>query len=187
MTAAVACGPAHQDAGKPGTGPSSQATTANPGRGRTGASPTASAGAACGTAQLRWKLTLLADKPGKVPTALLSVTNTSPAPCAFDGYPKMHAYAGKGPAVWSEPKAKAPVRLLLNHGKTVNFPLFYPASPSADGSCAIPVDDAPRIEVLPPHPASADYGASLQITDPHGRHVTPVFCDTIHMGAPRPQ
>ncbi|MGW7819988.1 DUF4232 domain-containing protein [Streptomyces puniciscabiei] len=187
MAAAVACGPAHPDARKPGAEPSSWATAATPGGGRTSVSPTASAGAACGTAQLRWKLTLLADKPSKAPTALLSATNTSAAPCAFDGYPKVQAYAGKGPAVWSEPKAKAPVRLVLNHAKTVDFPLFYQASPSADGSCAIPVDDAPRIEVLPPHPASTDYGASLQITDPHGRHVTPVFCDTIHVGAPRPR
>ncbi|MFF7603166.1 DUF4232 domain-containing protein [Streptomyces mirabilis] len=187
MAAAVACGTAHQDAGKPGNGPSARATAPTPGRGRTSASPTASAKAACGTAQLRWRLTLLADKASKAPTALLSATNTSAVPCRFDGYPKVQAYAGKGPAVWSEPRAKATVRLVLDHGNTVDFPLFYPASPSVEGSCAIPVDDAPRIEVLPPHPASTDYGASLQITDPHGRRVTPVFCGTIRVGAPRPR
>jgi hypothetical protein len=198
MVAAAACGSAQRDAGRPSTGSSSGTTAPSTGPARTSASPTASAGtragAACGTEELRWRLTLTggkAGKPGKsgksgkVPTALLSATNTGAAPCAFDGYPKVQAYAGKGPSVWSEPKAKAPVRLVLNHGSTVEFPLFYPASPSADGSCAIPVDDDPRIEVLPPHAASTDYGASLQITDPHGRKVTPVFCDTIHVGAPR--
>ncbi|MFD7056132.1 DUF4232 domain-containing protein [Streptomyces mirabilis] len=152
-------------------------------------SPSASAGvrpgAACGTKRLRWRLTRLADKSSKAPTALLSATNASTASCAFNGYPELHAYAGKGPAVWSEPKAKAPVRLMLGPGNSVDFPLFYPASPAPNGSCSIPVDDDPRIEVLPPHRASTDYGATVQITDLHGRNVTPVFCDTVHLGAPR--
>jgi hypothetical protein len=188
VVAAAACGPEHRVAAQPTTGPSrTTAPTVEPSQ--TTVSPSASAGvrpgAACGTKQLRWRLTRLADKSSKAPTALLSATNTSTASCAFNGYPELHAYAGKGPAVWSEPKSKAPVRLMLGPGNAVDFPLFYPASPAPDGSCSIPVDDDPRIEVVPPHPAPTDYGATVQITDPHGRNVTPVFCDTVHLGAPR--
>lgn len=188
VVAAAACGPEHRVAARPTSGPSRTTAPASE-PSRTSASPSASAavrsGAACAMKQLRWRLTRLADKSSKAPTALLSATNTSTAPCAFNGYPELHAYAGKGPAVWSEPKAKAPVRLVLDHDKTVDFPLFYLAAPAADGSCSIPVEDDPRIEVLPPHPAHTDYGASLHITDPQGRHVVPVFCDTVHVGAPR--
>jgi hypothetical protein len=188
VVAAAACGPEHRVAAQPTTGPSrTTAPTVEPSQ--TTVSPSASAGvrpgAACGTKELRWRLTRLADKSSKAPTALLSATNTSTASCAFNGYPELHAYAGKGPAVWSEPKAKAPVRLMLGPGNSVDFPLFYPASPAPNGSCSIPVDDDPRIEVLPPHRAPTDYGATVQITDLHGRNVTPVFCDTVHLGAPR--
>ncbi|KOV60414.1 DUF4232 domain-containing protein [Streptomyces sp. MMG1121] len=188
VVAAAACGPAHHGAAQPTAGPSrTTAPTVEPSR--TTASPSASTGArpgpACGTGHLRWRLTRLAGTSGKAPTALLSARNTSAKSCVFNGYPKLHAYAGKGPAVWSEPKAKVPVRLVLNPGSALDFPLFYPASPAADGSCSIPVDDHPRIEVLPPHRASTDYGAAVQITDSHGRNVTPVFCDTVHLGAPR--
>ncbi|MGW3200786.1 DUF4232 domain-containing protein [Streptomyces sp. NPDC001118] len=194
VVTAAACGPEHRVAAQPTSGPSrTTAPSAEPSRTSASPSPSPSAsasagvrpGAACATQQLRWRLTRLADKSSKAPTALLSATNTSTAPCAFNGYPELHAYAGKGPAVWSEPKAKAPVRLVLDHGKTVDFPLFYPAAPAANGSCSIPVDDDPRIEVLPPHPAHTDYGASVQIIDAHGRQVRPVFCDTVHVGAPR--
>ncbi|WP_265569066.1 DUF4232 domain-containing protein [Streptomyces hygroscopicus] len=188
VVAAAACGPEHRGAAQPATKPSrTPELTAKPSQ--TAPSPSASAGArpgaACGAKQLRWRLTRLADKSSKAPTALLSATNIGTLRCAFNGYPELHAYAGKGPAVWSEPMSKAPVRLVLNHGNAVDFPLFYPASPVAGGSCSIPLDDDPRIEVLPPHPPRTDYGAFLQITDPHGRQVSPVFCDTVHMGAPR--
>ncbi|MEV5873627.1 DUF4232 domain-containing protein [Streptomyces sp. NPDC052101] len=197
VLAAAGCGGGgDHGAAQPATGPSratAPPTTTEPSRtpaSPSGSSdPSASSGApratACRTEQLHWKLTRLAGRSATSPTARLTATNTSAAPCTFNGYPDVQAYAGKGPAVWSEPKAKAPVRMVLNHDMTADFPLFYPASPAADGSCAIPVDDDPRIQVRPPHPAPTDYGTSLQITDSHGRHVPSVFCDTIRLGAPK--
>ncbi|MGW2651947.1 DUF4232 domain-containing protein [Streptomyces sp. NPDC001393] len=189
MVAAVACSPAHQDAGKPSTGPSSRTTAPTPGPTLTSTSPRASAdaraGAACGTEQLRWKLTRLAAPSAKEPTALLSATNTGTTPCSFDGYPYVHVYLGKGPAVEAKPKATTPVRLLLNHGRTVEVPLFYPAAPLRDGYCGIPVDEDPEIEVQPPHPARTDYGTLVQMSDTRGRQVRATVCDTILMGSPR--
>jgi hypothetical protein len=180
MAAAVACGPAHQVAGKPSTDPA-----------RTSASPTAPAGAragaACATKQLRWKLTRLAATSAKEPTALLSATNTGTTPCAFDGHPYVEVFLGKGPSVEAKPKTMAPVRLLLNHRRTVEIPLFYPAAPLRDGYCSIPIDEDPRITVRPPHPAPTDYGTLVPMTDAHGRQIRATACDTIHMGSPRLQ
>ncbi|MGW1049364.1 DUF4232 domain-containing protein [Streptomyces sp. NPDC001118] len=149
------------------------------------ASASARAGAACGTKQLRWKLTRLAATSAKEPAALLSATNTGTTPCAFDGYPNVEVYLGKGPSVEAKPKTTTPVRLLLNHGRTVEVPLFYPAAPLRDGYCSIPVDEDPSIAVQPPHPARTDYGTLLQMSDAHGRQIRATVCDTIHMGSPR--
>ncbi|GGY07303.1 hypothetical protein GCM10010510_61570 [Streptomyces anandii JCM 4720] len=153
----------------------------------TGVSSTAPTGArlACGTEQLRWRLTLLTVKPSKEPTALLSATNTGATPCAFDGYPDLEVHLGKGPAVDAQPKTTTRVRLLLGHGRTVEIPLFYPAVRLRDGYCAIPPGEDPEISARPPHPASTDYGASVQMSDPQGRQIRATVCDTIHMGSPR--
>lgn len=140
---------------------------------------------ACGTEQLRWRLTLLTVKPSKEPTALLSATNTGATPCAFDGYPDLEVHLGKGPAVDAQPKTTTRVRLLLGHGRTVEIPLFYPAVRLRDGYCAIPPGEDPEISARPPHPASTDYGASVQMSDPQGRQIRATVCDTIHMGSPR--
>lgn len=116
---------------------------------------------------------------------MLSATNTGTVSCAFAGYPDVDVYLGKGPSVSAKPKTTAPVRLVLDHGRTVDLPLFYPASPLRDGYCAIPVDEEPRIAVRPPHPAKGDYGSFLQLTDTHGRQLRATVCDTIAMGTPR--
>ncbi len=185
MVAAVACGPAHQDGGKPGTGPSSPAVVPTPVPARTSTPSRASAGTACGTEHLRWKLTRLAAPSAKEPTALLSATNTGATACAFDGYPYVEVTLGKGPAAEAKPKTTTPVRLRVNRGRTVEVPLFYPAQPLRDGYCAIPVDEDPRITVQPPHPARSDYGTLVHMSDTHGRRVRATVCDTIHMGSPR--
>ena len=188
---AVACGPAHQDGGtrKPTARPPSRPPASSPGPTRTSVSSTASAGArarvACGTEQLRWRLTRLTANPSKGPTALLSLTNTGATPCTFDGYPDLEVYLGKGPSVDAKPKTTTRVRLLLGHGRTIEIPLFYPAVRLRDGYCAIQPDEDPRISARPPHPAPTDYGASVQMTDPRGRRIRATVCDTIHMGSPR--
>ncbi|KUM89731.1 hypothetical protein AQI88_39410 [Streptomyces cellostaticus] len=115
----------------------------------------------------------------------MSATNIGGTSCAFDGYPYVEVYLGKGPSESAKPKTTKPVRLALDHGRTVDFPLFYPASPLRDGYCSIPVDEDPRIAVQPPHPARTDYGTLLQLTDAHGRHLRATVCDTMHMGSPR--
>ncbi|MDF3300174.1 hypothetical protein [Streptomyces tropicalis] len=93
----------------------------------------------------RRRLARLAATSAKEPTALLSASNASTTPCAFDGYPDLQVYLGKGPSAEAESKTTTLVRPLLHHGPTVEVPLFYPASPARDGYCAIPVDEEPRI------------------------------------------
>ncbi|EST29660.1 DUF4232 domain-containing protein [Streptomyces roseochromogenus] len=178
-------------AAQPTTGPSrttAPPTTTEPSQ--TPASPSAPAGAsraaACRTEQLRWKLTRLAGTSDKAPAAMLSATNPGTTPCALDGNPDLNVYVGKGPSVSSEPKTTTPIRLVLNHGHEVEFPLFYETSASPRGSCFIPADDDPRIDVRVPHPASGDYGTFVEMSDVHGRHVRAQVCGiTIHLGSPR--
>ncbi|MFI1164026.1 hypothetical protein ACH4UM_10460 [Streptomyces sp. NPDC020801] len=85
----------------------------------------------------------------------------------------------------SEPEKSTPVRLVLNPGHTIEYPLFHPASRAVRGYCAMEPDLEPSIDVRPPHPARTDYGAGLHMTDVHGRRLHAVVCDTIRMGAPR--
>jgi hypothetical protein len=116
----------------------------------------------------------------------LSAANTGTTPCAFDGYPDVEVHAGKGPSVSSRPKAPAPVRHVLNPGRSIEFPLFYETSASPHGSCFLPAEDDAGIDVRPPHPARNDYGASIEMTDAQGRHVRAAVCGiVVRMGSPR--
>ncbi|MCT9006069.1 DUF4232 domain-containing protein [Streptomyces rhizosphaerihabitans] len=161
-------------------------TTTEPPRTTASASTGARRAAACGTRQLRWKLTRLTGNPRSASAALLSATNTGTAPCAFDGYPAVEVHAGKGPSVSSKPKAPAPVRHVLNPGRGIEFPLFYETSASPDGSCFLPAEDDASIDVRPPHPARNDYGTSIEMTDAHGRHLRAAVCGVVvQMGSPR--
>ncbi|WP_079249554.1 hypothetical protein [Streptomyces sp. IMTB 2501] len=117
---------------------------------------------------------------------MLSATNPGTTACAFDGNPDLNVYVGKGASVSSVPKTTKPIRLVLNHGHGVEFPLFYETSASPHGSCFIPADNNPRIDVRVPHPASGDYGAFVEMRDVHGRPVPAQVCGiTIHLGSPR--
>jgi hypothetical protein len=177
VLAAAACGSADHVATQPTTGPSQATASASTGARRA---------AGCGTRQLRWKLTRLAGNPRSASAALLSATNTGTTPCVFDGYPDLEVHAGKGPSVSSKPQATTPVRHVLNPGRGIEFPLFYETSASPQGSCFIPADDDPSIDVRPPHPARNDYGASIEMTDAHGRRLRATVCGVIvQMGSPR--
>ncbi|MEV6028036.1 DUF4232 domain-containing protein [Streptomyces sp. NPDC052036] len=186
LLAATACGRSETVSTRPATGP--RETTA-PTTGPKASSPApshAKGTGACGTPHLRWKLTRLDGKPHNAPTALLSATNTGPRPCAFDGYPVVDVYVGKGPSVSSKPKKNTSVRLTLNAGHAVVFPLFYAPTAAPRGGCFIPGDDDPRISVRPPHAAAHDYGAFAQLTDANGRRLRAQVCGTtIQLGAPQ--
>ncbi|WP_225829832.1 DUF4232 domain-containing protein [Streptomyces sp. NK08204] len=142
--------------------------------------------AACGSHQLRWKWTLLADKPAGAPTAMLSATNRRARPCAFDGYPQLDVWVGKAQDVQSEPVKKAvPVRLELKPGRTVDFPLFYQPHEVPRESCWISGEYNASSDVVPPHPAQHDYGSFVHPTDAQGHRLpTQVCSDTVQLGPP---
>ncbi|MFJ5534817.1 DUF4232 domain-containing protein [Streptomyces sp. NPDC093261] len=186
LLAATACGGSQTVSTRPTTGPrQTTAPTTGPKVSSPGSSD-AEGAAACGTRQLRWKLTRLDGKPDNAPTALLSAMNTGPRPCAFDGYPDIDVYVGKGPSVSSKPKSSTSVRLVLNAGHAVEFPLFYEPTAGPHGSCFIPGDNDPRISVRPPHAAARDYGAFAQLTDANGRRLKAQVCGTaLQLGSPQ--
>lgn len=142
--------------------------------------------AACGSPQLRWKWTRLADTSASAPVAMLSARNRSAQPCAFDGYPQMHVWVGKAQDVESEPKQEAiPVRLVLNPGQTVDFPLFYQPHDVPRGSCWIAGNYNASSDVVVPHPAKHDYGSFVHVTNAEGHRVpTQVCSDTLRVGLP---
>ncbi|MEU5537544.1 DUF4232 domain-containing protein [Streptomyces sp. NPDC020362] len=142
--------------------------------------------ATCGSPQLGWKWTRLADRPAGAPVATLSGRNKSAKPCAFDGYPQLHVWVGKAQDVLSEPKKKAkPVRLVLNPGHTVDFPLFYQPHHIPRRFCWIAGDDNAGSDVVPPHRAQHDYGSFVHVTDAKGHRLpTQVCSDTIQLGPP---
>ncbi|MGW2693000.1 DUF4232 domain-containing protein [Streptomyces sp. NPDC001296] len=185
LLAATACGRGETVSTRPTAGPRETAAPSTGPKASPPASSHANGAAACGTPHLRWKLTRRDSKPHNAPTALLSATNTGPRPCAFDGYPDIDVYVGKGPSVSSKPKKSTSVRLALNAGHTVVFPLFYAATPAPHGSCFIPGDNDPRVSVRPPHAAAHDYGAFAQLTDVNGRRLSAQVCGTtIQLGSP---
>ncbi|MEV5876136.1 DUF4232 domain-containing protein [Streptomyces sp. NPDC052101] len=151
-----------------------------------GHSHAAAAPSACGSPQLRWKWTRLADKPSGAPAALLTATNTSSKPCAFDGYPQLQVWVGKAQDVQSEPGKKAePVRLVLDPGRTADFPLFYQPYDVPRGSCWIAGDLNASSGVVPPHPAKRDYGSFVHLTDTSGHRLPAQVCsDTIQIRPP---
>ncbi|MDF3302305.1 DUF4232 domain-containing protein [Streptomyces tropicalis] len=210
----AACGPSDRAAAPPATAPSRATATATaPHTPRTSAPPASAPPAsgtprtsapprrtsvpvppgsrhpaACGTRRLRWRLTRVADRTGNAPAAVLGATNGGAVPCAFDGYPGFDVHLGKGPQVSSKPRTAARVRQVLNPGRGLDFPLYYQATASRDGSCFIPARENPRIEVRPPHPGRGDYGAPLRLTDGHGRRLRAAVCGFgITIGAPRPR
>ncbi|MEU6403060.1 DUF4232 domain-containing protein [Streptomyces sp. NPDC046985] len=139
----------------------------------------------CGGDRLRWTLTRLHGAARRhAPAALLSAANTGGAPCAFDGYPSLEVYVGKGPSVSAAPASAGRVRLVLLHGRSAQFPLYYPAAPF-HGYCALPAHVTPSVAVRPPHPSRTDAGALLTMTDAHGRRVRAVVCGDIRIGTPR--
>ncbi|MDT0466620.1 DUF4232 domain-containing protein [Streptomyces gibsoniae] len=186
LLAATACGRGETVSTRPTAGPRETTAPATGPKASPSASSHAKGAAACGTPHLRWKLTRLDGKRHNTPTALLSATNTASRPCAFDGYPDIDVYVGKGPSVSSKPKKSTSVRLALNAGHAVVFPLFYVATPDRHGSCFIPGDNDPRVSVRPPHAAAHDYGAFAQLTDANGRRVPAQVCGTtIQLGSPQ--
>ncbi|MGV9245575.1 DUF4232 domain-containing protein [Streptomyces sp. NPDC003710] len=186
LLAATGCGRSETVSTQPTTGAGHTSTPTTGSSASSPASPHTTGAAACRTPQLRWKLTRLEGKTHNAPTALLSATNTGTRPCAFDGYPGIDVYVGKGPSVSSKPKSITSVRLVLNAGHAAEFPLFYTPTAGPHGSCFIPGDDDPRVSVRPPHAAAGDYGASAQLTDVNGRHLRVQVCGTtIQLGAPQ--
>ena len=142
--------------------------------------------AGCGTPHLRWKLTRLTDKERGAPAAMLSARNTGSQPCAFDGYPELDAQVGKAQGTTSKPKKAKTARVVLNPGRTVDFPVFYDPHRVPDGYCFITGDLNPSLYVTPPHPAKHDYGTSTQLTDAKGHHLDAQICgDTIEIGPPQ--
>ena len=168
LTGATACGNGHS-------------TTAQPEGDKSHARP-----AACGTPQLSWKMSLL---PGKhsAPAATLSATRKGSGSCAFDGYPVLDFWVGKGPSATSKPKTSAPVHLVLNQGHSIEFPVFYDPVGSPPGNCEVMAEYDPRVAVTPPHRAAHDYGAALRLTDASGHHVRAQVCGPHdpELGAPR--
>ncbi|MEV5880537.1 DUF4232 domain-containing protein [Streptomyces sp. NPDC052101] len=169
LLGAAACGKDHSAAAQPSKG----ASDARP--------------AACGTPQLSWKMILLPGKPHNTPTATLSATHKGAKPCAFDGYPELSAFIGKGPAADAEPKkGAAPVHLVLQPGHAVEFPIFYDAVGSPSASCNVSAEYNPDISVRPPHAAAHDYGSFVHLTDAKGRHERAQVCSSgMQLGAPR--
>ncbi|MEV7686988.1 DUF4232 domain-containing protein [Streptomyces bungoensis] len=157
------------------------------GCGRDDAAAAASAGArpaACRTAQLSWRLTGLPGRAHHSPAATLSATLRSARTCAFDGYPELDVYVGKGPDVPARPERGAgPVRVELHPGHTLTFPVFYAPSVLPDGSCFLPADTTPSISVRPPHAHDASL---LRLSDARGRFERMQVCGTaMRLGSPR--
>ncbi|MGW2746630.1 DUF4232 domain-containing protein [Streptomyces sp. NPDC001450] len=142
--------------------------------------------AACGSPQLRWKWTRSADKPAGAAAAMLSARNRSAKPCAFDGYPQLHVWVGKAQDVESEPtKTATPVRLVLDPGRTVDFPLYYQPHVVPRESCWIAGNYNASSDVVAPHPAKHDYGRFVHVTNAKGHRLpTQVCSDTIRIGPP---
>ncbi|MES4893206.1 DUF4232 domain-containing protein [Streptomyces sp. NPDC096012] len=138
----------------------------------------------CRTSQLAWKMTRLPGRRQDAPAAALSAENTGSKSCAFDGYPDIDVYVGKGPSADGKPKKGAtPVDVELNPGHTVEFPLFYDATAAPGGGCEVSAEYDPRISVVPPH---AEDGSLVEMTDAKGRHVRAQVCGLdIELGSPR--
>ncbi|MER7916675.1 MULTISPECIES: DUF4232 domain-containing protein [unclassified Streptomyces] len=143
---------------------------------RSSGGPSDARPAACGSSQLGWKMTLLPGRPRHTPTAMLSAAHKGSKPCAFDGYPGLEFWVGKGPSADAKPERSAPVHLVLNPGHRIGFPVFYDAVGSPSESCDILAENDPRISVTPPHPAAHDYGSLVRLTDPRGHHVRAQVC-----------
>ncbi|MFJ8197815.1 DUF4232 domain-containing protein [Streptomyces sp. NPDC096152] len=169
LLGAAACGKDHN-------------TATQPSKGSSDARP-----AACGSSQLSWKLALLPGKPHHTPTAMLSAAHKGPRPCAFDGYPGLEFWVGKGPSADAKPKKSTPVRLVLKPGHSIEFPVFYDAVGSPSESCDLLAENDPRISVTPPHHAAHDYGSRVRLTDAEGHHVRAQVCgpDDPLLGAPQ--
>ncbi|MEU8471463.1 DUF4232 domain-containing protein [Streptomyces sp. NPDC029006] len=140
--------------------------------------------AVCRTSQLGWKMTRLPGKRQTTPAATLSAENKGAKSCAFDGYPDIDVYIGKGPSADGKPKKGAtPVHLELNPGHTVEFPLFYEATPAPGGGCEVAAEYDPSITVVPPHTKD---GSLVRMTDAKGRHVRAQVCGAgIELGSPQ--
>ncbi|MFK4149150.1 hypothetical protein [Streptomyces sp. NPDC004065] len=67
-------------------------------------------------------MTLLPGKPHNSPTATLSARLEGSKSCAFDGYPELSVYVGKGPSAGSKPKEFTPVHLVLKPGHRIAIP-----------------------------------------------------------------
>ncbi|MFI9645545.1 DUF4232 domain-containing protein [Streptomyces sp. NPDC052040] len=141
---------------------------------------------ACGTPQLSWRMTVHPGKPHNTPAATLSAAHKGSKPCAFDGYPALSVYVGKGPSADSAPKRSMPVHLVLAPGHRIEIPVFYDAIGSPSGECEVSGEYDPRVDVRPPHPAAHDYGSHVQVTDTKGHPERAQVCD-FHMllGAPQ--
>lgn len=157
-------------------------TAAQPGKDSPDAHPVA-----CATPQLDWKMSLLSGKSHNTPAATLTATHRGPKPCAFDGYPQLDFWAGKGPSAESKPKTSTPVHLVLNPGHSIEFPVFYDPIGSSPGDCELSAELDPRVSVTPPHRAAHDYGARLRLTDAKGKHVRAQVCgpNDPELGAPQ--
>ncbi|KUN88875.1 hypothetical protein AQJ66_05220 [Streptomyces bungoensis] len=153
------------------------------GRDGAAAAPARARPAACRTAQLSWRLTRLPGRPHH-PAATLGATLRGARRCAFDGYPELDVYVGKGPDVPARPERGAgPVRVELHPGHTLEFPVFYAASPLPDGSCRLPADTTPSVSVRPPH---AHDGSLLRLSDARGHAERMQVCGTgMLLGSPR--
>ncbi|ANP52456.1 hypothetical protein J2Z21_008954 [Streptomyces griseochromogenes] len=142
----------------------------------------------CGTSHLRWRLTRLTDKRPGAPAAMLTARNTGSQACALDGVPELDAQVGKAQGTTSKPKKGKAHRVVLDSGRTIDFPVFYDPHLAPDGYCFITADLDPSLYVTPPHPARHDYGASTQLTDAKGHHLKAQICeDTIQIGPPQPR
>jgi hypothetical protein len=139
---------------------------------------------ACRTSQLNWKMTRLPGKQQNAPAAALSAENKGSKSCAFDGYPDIDVYVGKGPSAAGKPKKGAtPVHLELNPGHTVEFPLFYEATAAPGDGCEVSAEYDPGITVVPPHTRD---GSLVKMTDAKGRHVRAQVCGIdIELGSPQ--
>jgi hypothetical protein len=144
-------------------------------------------GAACGSPQLRWTWTRPAGEPSDGSAATLSATNKSSHRCVFDGYPQIHVWVGKAQDVQSEPeKNGGPVMVVLNPGRTVDFPLFYQPNDVPRYHCWIGAEDNASSDVVPPHPRKHDYGSFVHVTDAKGHPLpTQVCSDTLRVGPPQ--
>ncbi|MEV6837266.1 DUF4232 domain-containing protein [Streptomyces sp. NPDC051133] len=139
---------------------------------------------ACQASQLGWKMTRLSGGRQSTPAATLSAENKGSKPCAFDGYPEIDVYVGKGPSADGRPKKGAtPVHSELNPGHAVEFPLFYEATATPGDGCEVSAEYDPSITVVPPHTRK---GSLIKMTDAKGRHVRAQVCGTgIELGSPQ--